>query len=35
MVRLHGGPKTIVSDRDPQFKLRFWKGLSEAMGTKL
>jgi len=35
IVRLHGMPETIVSDRDPQFRLRFWKGLSEAMGTKL
>jgi hypothetical protein len=35
IVRLHGVPKSIVSDRDPRFTLRFWKSLQEAMGTKL
>jgi len=28
-------PESIISDRGPQFQSRFWKGLSEAMGTKL
>nr|GFD18623.1 retrotransposable element Tf2 [Tanacetum cinerariifolium] len=26
IVRLHGTPSTIVSDRDPRFTSRFWKG---------
>ncbi|KAG4214730.1 hypothetical protein ERO13_A01G137552v2 [Gossypium hirsutum] len=35
IVRLHGVPIFIVSDRDPRFKLRFWKKLQDALGTKL
>jgi len=35
VVRLHGIPRTIVSDRDPRFVSRFWKSLREALGTKL
>jgi hypothetical protein len=35
IVRLHGVPGSIVSDRDPRFTSRFWKSLQEAMGTKL
>nr|GFC72236.1 retrotransposable element Tf2 [Tanacetum cinerariifolium] len=35
IVRLHGTPSAIVSDRDPRFASRFWKGLQEAWGTKL
>ena len=35
IVRLHGIPLTIVSDRDPRFVSRFWKSLHEALGTKL
>ena len=35
IVRLHGVPRTIVSDRDPKFLLRFWEKLQEAFGTKL
>nr|GFD39686.1 putative reverse transcriptase domain-containing protein [Tanacetum cinerariifolium] len=35
IVRLHGTPSTIVSDRDPCFALRFWKGLQKAWGTRL
>jgi hypothetical protein len=27
IARLHGIPKTIVSDRDPKFTSKFWKGL--------
>ena len=27
IVRLHGIPLSIVSDRDPRFTLRFWKEL--------
>ena len=35
IVRLHGGPVSIVSDRDPKFVSRLWKSLQEAMGTEL
>ncbi|KAK5811692.1 hypothetical protein PVK06_027050 [Gossypium arboreum] len=35
IVRLHGVPISIVSDRDPIFTSRFWKKLQEALGTKL
>jgi hypothetical protein len=35
IVRLHGIPKTIVSDRGTQFVDRFWEPLHECLGTKL
>ena len=35
IVRLHGVPVSIVSDRDPRFTSSFWKSLHRAMGTKL
>ena len=35
IVRLHGVPKTIVSDRDAKFGSMFWKSLQDALGTKL
>jgi hypothetical protein len=35
IVRLHGVPVSIVSDRDSRFVSRFWGSLQEAMGTKL
>ena len=35
VVRLHGLPKTIVSDRDPKFVRHFWRILWERLGTKL
>jgi hypothetical protein len=35
IVRLHGVPKSIVSDRDPRFTSRFWKRLQESLGTRL
>ena len=35
IVRLHGVPMSIISDRDPRFTSRFWKKLQEALGTKL
>nr|GFB16197.1 putative reverse transcriptase domain-containing protein [Tanacetum cinerariifolium] len=31
----HGTPSAIVSDRDPRFASRFWKGLQKAWGTRL
>ena len=35
IVRLHGVPSSIVSDRDPRFTSRFWKSLQGALGTRL
>ena len=35
VVRLHGVPFSIVSDRDPRFTSRFWPSLQHALGTKL
>ena len=35
IVRLHGVPLSIVSDRDPHFTSRFWKELQSTLGTKL
>ncbi|GJR97600.1 putative nucleotidyltransferase, ribonuclease H [Tanacetum coccineum] len=35
IVRLHGTPSAIVSDKDPHFMSRFWKGLQKAWGTRL
>lgn len=35
IVRLHGIPITIVSDRDPKFTSEFWKSLHKALGTRL
>nr|GFD37757.1 hypothetical protein [Tanacetum cinerariifolium] len=34
IVRLHGTPSAIVSDIDPRFASRFWKGLQKAWGTR-
>jgi hypothetical protein len=35
IVRLHGIPNTIISDRGTQFLARFWEQLHECLGTKL
>lgn len=35
IVRLHGIPQRIVSDRGTHFTSKFWKSLQQAMGTKL
>nr|GFB86491.1 transposon Ty3-I Gag-Pol polyprotein [Tanacetum cinerariifolium] len=35
IVRLHGTPAAIVSDRDLHFTSRFWKGLQSARATRL
>ena len=34
MVRLHGVPKKIVSDRDAKFTSKFWEELFISVGTK-
>ena len=35
IVRLHGVPVSIVSDRDPRFTTHFWKSFQKAMGARL
>ena len=35
IFKLHGLPKTIVSDKDVKFTSNFWKGLFPYLGTKL
>ena len=35
IVRLHGVPVSIVSNRDPRFTAHFWKSFQKAMGTRL
>ena len=35
IVRLHGVPVSIVSDRDPRFMAYFWKSFQKAIGTQL
>jgi hypothetical protein len=33
IIRLHGVPVSVVSDRDPRFTSRFWESLQGALGT--
>jgi len=35
VVRLHGVPLSIVSDRDPRFTSRLWPSIQRALGSKL
>ncbi|KAI3780239.1 hypothetical protein L2E82_10210 [Cichorium intybus] len=35
IVRFHGAPISIISDRDSRFTSRFWQSLQKALGTKL
>ncbi|KAK8503669.1 hypothetical protein V6N12_024841 [Hibiscus sabdariffa] len=35
IVRLHGVPISIISDRDPKLTSRFWQALQNALGTRL
>jgi hypothetical protein len=35
VVRLHGVPRSIISDRGTTFTSRFWKALHKALGTQL
>ena len=35
IVKLHGVPMSIVSNRDPRFSSRFWVSLQKALGTRL
>ena len=35
IVRLHGVPASIVSDREPRFTSNFWKAFQKALGTRV
>jgi hypothetical protein len=35
IIRLHGVPKTIISDRGAEFIACFWEQLQSSLGTKL
>lgn len=35
IVRLHGVPLYIISDKDPRFTSQLWKSLHKTLGTKM
>ncbi len=35
VVRMHGVPRVLISDRDPRFTAHFWKAFWASMGTTL
>jgi len=35
VVRLHGVPESIVSDRDSRFTSHYWRSLQDSLGSKL
>jgi hypothetical protein len=35
ILKLHGAPRSIVSNRGPQFTAQFWNSLHASMGTEL
>ena len=35
VVRLHGIPTSIISERDPRFTSKFWESLQKSLGTKI
>ena len=35
VIRLHGVPQVLVSDRDPLFTADFWASLWQLLGTRL
>jgi hypothetical protein len=35
ILKLHGAPRSIVSDRGPQFTAKFWQSLHKSLGTQL
>ena len=35
ILKLHGAPRSIVSDRGPQFTTKFWQSLHKSIGTNL
>ena len=35
ILKLHGAPRSIVSNRGPQFTAKFWQSLYKSIGTNL